>query len=363
MTAKAVKAAKTVCSDKTAKAKAPAAKKTAGKNRKIKAAILGFGGMGHCHASQYAEQPDVELVALCDIDPKKLELDNITINIGNSGKTDVNSLHKYLCYEELIKNEPDLAYIDICLPTDLHCEYAIRAMKDGFNVICEKPMALNSKDADRMIQVSKETGKSLMIAQCLRFDESFNAIKKAYDSGKYGKLLRLDMRRLGGCPGGWFRDVARSGGALMDLHLHDIDFVIFMLGMPESVVCHGVKVMSGGFDDSISYYNYPDGGPLVSSEGSWARHKFSVNVAAVFEKATLEIGPDGLTVYQLDKPVKTIPAKGKNMYFNEIAYFAKCVKAGKKPVISNPESTRDTIRMIELEIKSAEAHGKTVKVK
>lgn len=352
------KKAETAKADKAVKT-AKTCKKAASK--KIKAAILGFGGMGHCHASQYAEQTDVELVAVCDIDPAKMELDNMTINIGNSGKTETEKLHKYLSYEELIKGEPDLGYIDICLPTDLHCEYAIRAMQDGFNVLCEKPMALNSKDAEKMLKVSKETGKFLMIAQCLRFGEDFNAVKKAYESGKYGKLLRLSMRRLGGFPGGWFREVERSGGALMDLHLHDIDFIIYMLGMPESLVCHGVTVKSGGIDDSISYYNYPDG-PLVSSEGSWARANFSATVAAVFENATMEIGPEGLTVYQMDKPVKKIKMKGKNMYFNEIAYFAKCVKTGKAPVISNPESTRDTVRIIELEEKSANANGKKIKV-
>ncbi len=359
------KTGKAACKKAACKKTAASAEKTvAGKkaSKKIKAAILGFGGMGHCHASQYAEQKDVELVAVCDIDPAKMELDNMTINIGNTGKTETGSLHKYLCYEDLIKGEPDLAYIDICLPTDLHCEYAVRAMQDGFNVLCEKPMALNSKDAEKMLKVSRETGKFLMIAQCLRFGEDFNAIKKAYDTEKYGKLLRLSMRRVGGFPGGWFRDVKRSGGALMDLHLHDIDFIIYMLGMPESLICYGSTVKSGGIDDSISCYCYPDGGPQVSSEGSWARANFAGTVAAVFEEATMEIGPNGLTIYQMDKPVKTVAMKGKNMYFNEIAYFAKCVKTGRKPETSNPESTLDTIRIIELEEKSAKAGGKKIKL-
>lgn len=324
--------------------------------KKLKAAILGFGGMGHCHASQYAEQKDCELVAVCDINPAQLEKTDITINLGNSGKTNVCSLRKYLCYEELIRNEPDLDYIDICLPSDLHAEYAIRAMNDGFNVLCEKPMALNLKDADAMIAASEKTGKLLMIAQCLRFSAEFNAVREAYESGKYGKLLRLDMRRVGGLPGGWFRDVKRSGGALLDLHLHDADFINSVFGMPDSVMSYGTDVYSGGIDDSITIYFYGDLRiPYISSEGSWARSRFSGQLAAVFEKATIEIGtPDGTVIYSPEKGTRKLPLKVKtNPYFNEIAYFAKCVKSGKQPELATPWSTRESLRLIFAEERSA----------
>lgn len=328
----------------------------------LKAAILGFGGMGHCHGSQYAAQKDVKLVAVCDIDPAKFKMDNVEINFGNSGKIDANSLHSYLSYEELIKGEPDLDFIDICLPSDLHCEYSIRAMKDGFNVLCEKPMALNVADCDKMIEVANSTGKLLMIAQCLRFDESFNEIRKAFESKKYGKLLRFSTRRLGSFPGGWFRDVKRSGGALMDLHIHDIDFILRLLGRPESLAAHGVVIKSGGIDDLSVDLNYPDG-PLVMAESSWARPSWGCSMSAMFEKATVEAAGD-VKVYQMDKPVKTIKLPGKgNCYFNEIAYFATCVKKGVRPEIASIESTRDTIAVLELEKKSAFAGGKKMKLK
>lgn len=324
--------------------------------KKIKAAILGFGGMGHCHASQYAEQKEVELVALCDIDPEKFKQDNVTINIGNSGKTDTKKLRHYLCYEELIKGEKDLDYIDICLPSYLHKEYAVRAMKDGFNVLCEKPMALNVKDCNTMVSVKDRTGKLLMIAQCLRFDACFQYVKHAFDTGKYGKLLRLDMRRNGGLPGGWFRDVKLSGGALMDLHLHDSDFINHVFGMPKSVIGYGVTVASGGIDDSITHYFYEDPSiPLINSEGSWARGSWNGAVAAIFEKGTLEIVGNEVKLYRpgSNKPAEKVKlSSDKNCYFNEIAYFAHCVAKHKQPELAMPESTRDSIRLIFAEEKS-----------
>lgn len=329
--------------------------------KKMKAAILGFGGMGHHHASQYAEQKDCELVAVCDINPAQLERDNITINIGNSGKSDMKTFRKYLCYEDMIANEKDLDFIDICLPSDLHAEYSIKAMKDGYNVLCEKPMALNLKDADAMIATSKKTNKFLMVAQCLRFDAKFLFVKEAVESEKYGKLLRLDMRRNGSLPGGWFRDVKRSGGALLDLHLHDTDFINFVFGIPSAVMSYGVEVYSGGIDDSITHYFY-DGKdtPYISSEGSWARPRFSGQLAAVFEKATIEIGgPDGIALYTPSKGAKKVELKLKtNCYFNEIAYFAKCVKTGKRPETSTPESTRESLRIIFTEERSAKTKKK-----
>jgi len=318
----------------------------------LKAAILGFGGMGHCHAAQYGEQKDVKLVAVCDIDPTKFKLNNVALNFGNSGKTSMETLRCYTSYEDLIKAEPDLDYIDICLPSDLHCEYSCRAMNDGFHVLCEKPMALNSADCDKMIKTSHDTGKLLMIAQCLRFDAIFNKIRQAYESGKYGKLLRLSLKRMGSFPGGWFREVKRSGGALMDLHIHDADFILSMLGTPASLIARGVVVKSGGIDDLSVDFIYPNG-PIVAAESSWARGEWQCGMAAIFEDATLYASGDCLTIYQMDQKLKKVKSKAKNCYFNEIAYFAKCVKQGRRPAIAAIESTRDTIRVLELENQSA----------
>lgn len=330
-------------------------------SKKLKAAILGFGGMGHCHASQYTAQKNVKLVAVCDIDPSKFVMDNVELNFGDSGKSDVKSLNCYTSYEELIAGEPDLDYIDICLPSDLHCEYACRAMKDGFHVLCEKPMALNTQDCDKMIKTSKATGKLLMIAQCLRFSDSFNMIRKFYENGKYGKLLRYSLHRLSCFPAGWFLDVTRSGGALMDLHIHDIDFVMYMLGKPDSLRARGVIVSSGGIDDLSVNLNYKDG-PIVDAESSWARGGWSCGMSAVFEKATIETDGGDVTIYQKGKPNKTLKPKNDNMYFNEIAYFAKCVKTNTIPEVASIESTRETIRILLLETKSALAGGKQIKL-
>ena len=325
--------------------------------KKLKAALIGFGGMGHFHATQYKKQKNCELVAICDIDKKKFEKLSADINLGNSGDADLSNVCQYLSYEDLIKNEK-FDFLDICLPCHLHAEYAIRAMKYGYHVLCEKPMARDVKLADQMIEVSEKTKKFLMIAQCLRFEKTFNTVKQAYDSGKYGRLLRLSMTRCGGAPSqGWYRDVKCSGGAILDLHLHDTDFINYMIGVPDAVLTSGVTRVSGGFDDLMTTY-YFDNGPIVNSEGSWCRSKWGCTTVAVFEKATMEIAAPKVIVHMEDKKDKEIDCTGTNGYFNEIAYFSECILKNRRPVTASVESTRDSIRIVLAEEKSARTNRK-----
>lgn len=331
---------------------------------KLKSAILGFGGIGHAHAAQYEGLRNVELVALCDIDPVKLETEAETINLGDSGRTDLAKLRKYRSYEELVRNEPDIDMIDICLPSDLHCEYSCRAMRDGYHVLCEKPMALDPADCRKMIRASEAAGKRLMIAQVLRFDLGFETIRKAILSGKYGKLLHLSMRRVGALPNRlWFRDVKRSGGALMDLHLHDIDFIQSVLGKPEFLQCFGAQVTGEAFDEAMATYVYPDG-CFATAEVSWCRSAFSFHAAAVFEKGTLEY-ENGKQVFfcKPDTPPKAIEL-GRNLpYGAEIDYFAGCVRRNSAPERALPESTLRSVELIEAEKRSLRAGGKRIRLK
>lgn len=329
--------------------------------KKIKCALIGYGGMGHFHASQYAKQKYVELVAICDTDPEKFKEKEAEINLGKSGKFELDV--KYVnSYEELIASV-EFDMLDICLPCPLHAEYAIKAMKDGYHVLCEKPMARNSADAAKMVAVSKKTGKKLMIAQCLRFDNKFRKLKEICDSNIYGKLLRMDMRRNGSLPRrAWYRDPAQSGGALLDLHLHDIDFIHYLLGTPDKVMSFGIQRTTGGIDDLITNYIFRNG-PKVSSEGSWCRGSWYSNTVAVFEKATVEFCKEGLRVSVVDEESQIIKVKATpNPYFNEIAYFAECIVKNKELEMCTPESTRLSIVIAEAEEKSARTE-KVVAVK
>lgn len=315
--------------------------------KKLKAAVIGFGRLGHLHSCCYDDMKDVELVAVCDTNAKAL--------VARHPKTgcDLKKFDKvkhYKSFEELVKGEPDLDILDICLPTSLHAEYAIKGMKAGYNVITEKPMALTTKECDKMIAASKKTGKLLMVAQCLRFNPQYAYIADIIKSGKYGKLLQMEMHRNNTMQNDWFLDVKKSGGAAMDLHIHDVDFIQHALGMPNYLYAIGVPAGSGGIDDCLAIYYYDDGLKVIA-QGSWTRNKFSSSMSAVFEKWNLELDGEELTRNKMHKIQKVKTGSG-NMYSQEIAYFAQCVRKGVLPEVASMESTRNTVYLIEKEMES-----------
>ena len=336
--------------------------------KKLKVALIGFGGMGHFHATQYADQKNCKLIAIVDHNPKRFTELSASINLGKSEDMSLKGIKQYATYEELLANEkPDV--LDICLPGHLHAEYAIRAMQDGMDVICEKPMARTVAQADQMLKTAKATGRQFMIAQCLRFNPVYNAFRDIYRKKTYGKLLRIHSMRLSGAAYGseepWYRDAKKSGGALLDLHLHDVDFYNYMFGLPAAVSAVGVTRVSGGIDDVLSSFIYPEGF-YASAEASWLRAGWFCNAVAIYEKATVTLSGDDIVVAKTNQnrpgateTRKTI--KGKNGYWGEIDYFTGCLKTGRKPEQCSPESTRESIRICAALERSIHS-GRTVKL-
>ena len=117
---------------------------------KLRAALIGYGGMGRFHAARYPRQKNVELVAVCDSDPGAFEKDK--------EKNELSGIVRCHSFRELVKNT-GFDLLDICLPTHLHAEYAVQAMKAGYHVLCETPMARTLLQADRMIRFIQRRAK------------------------------------------------------------------------------------------------------------------------------------------------------------------------------------------------------------
>ena len=324
--------------------------------------IIGMGGMGWFHASRYFQIPDAELVAIADIRPDRLEAKNaVQINIENrAALPDLSKMQRFPDGNALIA-EAEVDIVDICLPSYLHAEHAIRALQAGRHVLCEKPMALNVQDASAMIQAARQSGRKLMIAQCIRFWPEYRFLKQTIQDGHLGRLLSLHMYRIGGRPAGWgwenwFMDPARSGGALYDLHVHDVDFVNFMLGAPDTITASIRKVEPGSPIEVIhALYNYANG-PQVSLNSGWCEVQipFKAGYEAWFEKGFVRLDTaqnPALTVY--DHPLQLNPQPASytpgDAYLNEIQYFVQCVQNNQEPVECPPESARDSLILLERE--------------
>jgi predicted dehydrogenase len=337
----------------------------------LRVGILGMGTMGWFHASRYFQIPDAQLVAIADITPERLEAKEAVLgNIADAGKQiDLSRVARYTDADKLIAGA-DVDVVDVCLPTYLHARYAVKALRAGRHVLCEKPMALAFADADRMIEAARKADRLLMVAQCIRFWPEYLFLRKCVREGTFGELLSLNMYRMGGRPiwswEDWFLDPARSGGTLLDLHVHDVDYVNSLLGAPDQVQAIARTTEATGYYDIVhAIYTYHDG-PQVHIHAGWsmAQIPFNAGFDAWFERGFLRF--DGRSDPSLLVYDDLVRANGRppeyekgDAYLNEIAYFLRCVEHGTPPAECPPGSARDSLKLVAAEVEAIE-RGQTV---
>ena len=170
-------------------------------------------------------------------------------------------------FHELI-NADDVDIIDICVPTPGHVDLALAALASGKHVMCEKPLATSSADARRIADAAKSAKGFFMPAMCVRVWPEWEWLKRAVDEKTYGAVRAATFRRVGSMPAGWFKEGKLSGGAIFDLHVHDVDFIYHLFGQPRGLFSRGYSKTSGEIDHLITQFVY-DGDPLVVAEGGW----------------------------------------------------------------------------------------------
>ena len=333
---------------------------------KIKVAIIGFGGIARAHYSGYrlleTLGAPIAPVAVFDCNPLQFERE-LKINTEPRPVKLDPEIRRYTDLEAILENETfDIA--DICLPSYLHKEYSVRLLRAGKHVLCEKPMALSSEECEEMLLASRESGKRLMIAQCLRFDPSYRYLKEAIDNGTYGKLLRLEMNRLSAHPvwgyENWFADTQKSGGCILDMHIHDVDIARFFFGEPEAVSTVAYDGISRWVFENTRLY-FRDIVPVIN--GSWAETRgtpFVGSFYAVFEKAALYTSGGELFVHPEGGEASVIKPEGIDMYAAEIEYFANTVMHDLPNDMNPPESAAESVRVIEALRKSAALGGEKI---
>lgn len=327
----------------------------------LKVGLIGNGGIAGAHRKAYAriaaEGGNVVLEACCDIEPERLEgLDGLRLY------TDVD--------EMLAKEKGKLDFVDICVPTYLHAEVAIKAMEAGFHVLSEKPMERNTEQAQRMIEAAERTGKKLMIGYCNRFYDATKAMRDIILSGELGSVRSADFYRENDTPlpmgwKDWFHDGKLSGGAMLDLHIHDVDMIRWMFGMPKAVsAVAGSYVTKGGYDTMSVNYIYDDGVYVHAScswilaENKYNTRSFRVNLEKGYVYIDRSPGRETFVKVMNDGTVTDLSEKLPfQAYYNEIVYFADCI-VNEKPVTEClPEESIDSVKIVLAEIESADGDG------
>lgn len=212
--------------------------------RKARIALIGAGNIANTHLTSYAKNPEAEVVAICDINPEKLAKTADKFGIPN----------RYTSIDELLANEKDLDAADICVWNVSHADCAMKALNAGLDVLCEKPMAYTVELSKQMEECAKKNGKLLMIGFVTRFAPQTKVVKDFIDKGYLGDIYYSKGKyiRRHGNPGGWFCDKERSGGGpVIDLGVHVIDRVRYLMGRPMPVSVYAATFSKLGKRDNL----------------------------------------------------------------------------------------------------------------
>lgn len=337
----------------------------------MRVAIVGSRFMGTTHAQIYNALPDAELVAM--VSP------NVGGAVANLAKINL-ALPVYPTLSELLAAE-SVDVVDICTPTDVHAKLALEAIAAGKHVFCEKPLALTLADVDAIGSAACAAGVIVQVGQCIRFWPEYQALAKLVRSKVVGRLVGLSMDRRCARPAGgisnWLNIPERSGGAALDLHIHDTDFVLSLFGVPDAVTSVGSKD-EFGWSQIHTIYHFD--GLAVAAEGGWNspdEWEFKMSFQAVFERATVEYDcrrEPTLTITEVGKPTEPLAyeaafeaqsASGLGNisslggYYNSLADFTENLRLNRQPEAANIEQSRNALRVVLAEIESASA-GRTI---
>lgn len=313
----------------------------------LRVGLIGAGYMGSMHSVCYKAlaSEDVIISAVADLraDKAKEVAEKFNAEIFETGM-------------DLIENA-NVDVVDICLPTYLHTEHAIAAMKKGLPVFIEKPVCLREDEIELLLNAEKETQVPVMVGQCIRLWSEYAWLKKIIDQGTYGKVISGVFKRISSLPtwswDNWLHKIECGGTVAMDMHIHDVDYVRYILGDPAQVTAEASRNKDGVIQQIFTTYRYPEA--VVTIEACWdypEAFPFAMEYRIKLEKATivfcssatpsLVVYPNegGKIVPELEKDFEGENEIGGNVsslggYYNELKYFVNGIK-NKTPLTVAP---------------------------
>jgi predicted dehydrogenase len=343
----------------------------------MRVGIIGAGGIvQYAHLPGYQRLPGVEVVAISDTVAARVK----------EMATKHNIPHVFTDYREMLKL--DLDAVSVCLPNSHHAEAAIAALESGAHVLCEKPMAMNAAEGEKMVATAKRQGKILMMGFNNRFRADSTALKKLIDSGMFGDIYfaRSGWIRRRGIPGwgSWFTQKKMAGGgALIDIGVHALDLTLWLMGKPKAVTVMGAtyakfggdpargtggwgeKKVDGVFDvdDLAAAMIRFDNGATMMLEASWASHierdQMFINIMGSDAGAQMTSTPPQCKVFSeklgvmQDTLITANEAPGVTAHFTEVAEFVKCITEGRAPMSSGEDGVQ-VMKILDAIYKSAQ---------
>lgn len=306
----------------------------------LKVALLGAGVMGGVHGNGYKSIEGAKLVAVCDLREEK----------GTAIASQHNANY-YKDFDEMMRSE-EIDVVDICLPTYLHKEFALKAIEMGKHVFCEKPIALKVEDAEAMVKAASDRGVKFSVGHVVRFFPAYKHAAEVVKSGRIGDVKLIRATRTGAFPSwnwnNWYSNYDLSGGPLLDLIIHDFDWISYNFGEVERVYARSFNGKVEKKEHCLVTLRLKSGA-IAHVEGSWAYPD-----GATFGTTLELIGTEGQLEHDSRKSspiVKHIPngngikvaldsplASSQEPYTAEIQEFISSIIENRQPLVTGEEA-------------------------
>jgi predicted dehydrogenase len=311
------------------------------KPAKIRAAIIGLGWPGIQHLKGYIAHERSEVVAVCDLDAKR----------GKEVAAEYEIPGIFTDHRKMLQSK-EINAVSVCLPNFLHAPISIDALNAGKHVLCEKPPAMSAREAQQMADAAEKNKRILMYALVQRFGGNSQALKQRIEAGELGEVYfgKAGYVRRRGIPlgrEGWFVDKARSGGgALIDIGVHALDCIWWLMGSPKPVTVLGAaytkfehlapKSVKYNVDDATFAQIRFENNATITLEATWALNlPGSGYVYVAGTKAGAQLHP--LTIYT-EEDGKEVDKKPEvpsiNGFDEEVKHFVDCILDGREPISS-----------------------------
>jgi predicted dehydrogenase len=315
----------------------------------IRVGIVGAGYIGRVHAEAFRSVEGAQVSAVASRTPQRAE--ELAAEHGA----------RILPSNEALFADPDVDAVVITYPTPTHAELTIAALEAGKHVLCEKPVAFSLNDADRMGEVWRHSGRTLIIAHCLRFWSGYVELERIAASGELGRPLAASARRQLARPktGVWDVGEAITGGTVLDVMVHDFDQVNWLLGTPRSVLARGRADANGAVASVLASVRYDHGDAIVEgSAGMPSSFPFNSSLRLICEQGALDYqfaaagglptegqGANALTLYPPEGEPSRVPLSDRDAYVTQGQYFVDCIREGRAPEQGTLDQARDALRL------------------
>ncbi len=260
----------------------------------------------------------------------------------------------YSDWRQLLLN-PDVDAVDICLPTYLHKEVILASLERGKHVLCEKPMALTPSDCDQILEAAESSGRIFMVGQVLRFMFPYKYAALFIRSMGSGSVTACAMTRKTGYPqwSEWLAKEEYSGGAILDLLIHDIDQALSLFGQPGTI-----SAESDGEVDTINGKLHYTNGLTVQINGGWYTPEipFSAGFQITGENAVLSF-EDGRLQLNISGEEQSVDLPEHLEYAEQIDYFVECCRKNVTPELCLPAESARAVRLATLLRASRDQNG------